>query len=121
VTNDKRCEQAMLQRQGEEHGCALSTRLRSVEQETSSTARQENVSSTWTSTFSSRRTIAIALAFISLIVTAHSYGDQTYIAQGMLWMREHEQQGRVWFVVAYTACLLLLLPASVLALFAGAV
>ena len=34
-------------------------------------------------------------------------------------MQAHEQQGRVWFVVAYTACLLLLLPASVLALLAG--
>lgn len=67
----------------------------------------------------SPKTLAIVLAVISLLVTAHSWGDQSYVTKGMLWMREHEQQGRVWFVVAYTACLLLLLPASVLALLAG--
>ena len=56
---------------------------------------------------------------MSLLITAHSYGGQGYITAGVVWMREHEQQGRVWFVVAYTMCLLLLLPASVLALLAG--
>jgi hypothetical protein len=67
-------------------------------------------SAKWPST----RTVALALVILSLLVTAYSY-----IMKWMVWMREHERQGRIWFLAAYVACLLLLLPASVLALVAG--
>lgn len=38
-----------------------------------------------------------------------------------VWSQEHKQAGMAWFVVAYVTSLVLLLPASVLALLAGAI
>lgn len=112
--------------QGAEGDGTPQTRLRTVEQEGSaprsprSTLNPGKEGQGWCAIkWPSASTLAMVLAVLSLVITAHIWGGQSYITNGMLWMREHEQQGRVLFVLAYTACLILLLPASVLALLAG--
>lgn len=104
------------------HGDQQDAQERSAPQEPPATldAQKSQLSTLWNDAakWPSTSTIALVLLLLSLLVTAYGL-DRSYIMTWMLWMREHERQGRIWFVVAYVTCLLLLLPASVLALLAG--
>lgn len=63
--------------------------------------------------------IAAVLCILCLVVAAKAW-DHSYLIIWMKWLQEHEEEGRVLFVLGYAACLLLLLPASLLAVLAGA-
>ena len=63
--------------------------------------------------------VAAVFCLLCLLVAANTW-DHTYLIVWMNWVQQHEQQGRVLFVLGYATCLLLLLPASLLAVLAGA-
>eukprot|EP00892_Ulva_mutabilis_P009133 jgi/Ulvmu1/6592/UM003_0229.1 len=62
--------------------------------------------------------VAAVFCLLCLVVAANTWGH-TYVIMWMKWLQQHETQGRVLFVLSYTSCLLLLLPASLLAILAG--
>lgn len=62
--------------------------------------------------------VAATFCLLCLLVAASTW-DHAYLIVWMKWLQQHEQEGRFVFVLGYAACLLLLLPASVLAVLAG--
>lgn len=62
--------------------------------------------------------VAAVFCLLCLLVAANTWSHR-YVIVWMTWLQQHEAQGRVLFVLGYTTCLLLLLPASLLAVLAG--
>lgn len=77
-------------------------------------ARKQCVSIQWPSSTA----IAAIFCLLCLLVAASTW-DHAYLIVWMKWLKQHEREGRIVFVLGYAACLLLLLPASVLAVLAG--